>query len=113
MATHYDDNIPRNWDVFCMNIDNRLIHRVININSLCDGKSGPDVICVIPDKKAYYVDNIFKCSRIRFTNTGFDSSGQCFFVLSGIEIFGAISSIFYHECNEAIIIHNRFCIFQI
>ena len=59
---------------------------------LCDGKmgSGEDTFCGVYDKKIFSTQIQTICKKIRFQQTGPNSSMKNYFLLSGIELFGKL-----------------------
>ena len=95
MTTSEDDEIPRNWAVYCMdNNQKTVLAEETNNQILCDGKSGLDVHCKEYDKEIFPVKTIKRCKTLRFQQTGLNSSFRNYFVLSGIELFGSLYYIF-------------------
>ena len=93
LSTKGDDEVPRNWKVMCLDHGlESLIVEESNNDRLCDGISGLNNFCPKYDVKAYGVSNRINCRHLRFQQTGINSSGRNFFVLSGVELFG---SLFY------------------
>ena len=93
LATAQDDEIPRNWSVYCMDRNQKqVLAEEINNNELCDGKTGLEVYCGEYDTKIFPIKRKQLCQRIRFEQTGKNSALRDYFVLSGVELFG---NLFY------------------
>lgn len=90
MSYYNDDNIPRNWKITCTDNDEVEMTNEVSNNELCEGKNGYLVKCEITDKKAFFLQHPMKCNRIRYYGYK-DSSNENFIVMSGFELFGAIS----------------------
>ena len=103
MATAEDDDIPRSWVVYCMDKNTKqVLGEEVNNTRLCKGKTG-NVICNEYDKQIYGLQMKKKCHKLRFEQTGKNSSFRDYFVLSGVELFGnlyrAFSFFTLNECN--------------
>ena len=115
-SVDYDDNIPRNWQVTCS--DGTMLHDVVNNKTLCNGVTGLGYTCGFIDEKAFYTTRVIKCKRLKFAISGVESSNSYHFVLSGIELFGSLSSSLCnknnqkctHKCNHESIV-NAFIVF--
>ena len=101
-ATANDDDIPRNWLITCIN-NNEIVKldEKQNNKELCNGMTGngKSYFCGFYDIKVFETNNQKLCQRIRFQQTGENSSNQEFFVLSGVELFGKLFQNSFFTCK--------------
>ena len=129
MTTSEDDEIPRNWAVYCMDNNQKSVLAKEKDNQksvlteekdnrvLCDGKSGEFNYCNEYDKEIFPVQTIKRCKILRFEQTGKNSCDRYYFVLSGIELFGSLyyisNSITQKQCFKLPILSPLFFIISI
>ena len=105
MQQKNNDEITRSWKVSCVYDDDTaetILHEVVDSSIFCDGKTGYEVFCGRPDKKAFNVSKTRVCNKIKFANTGLNSRGGYNLGLSGVELFGKIIITKRLECTKMI-----------